>query len=109
MKCYNCSSYGADNRLFVNWMGRAGEVYLCAQCLEGFKQHAWPNPGFRSSEGGNTQPFLADAGEKIKRERRLGELRERLRCAVEAENYETAAALRDEIYHMEKEVCVDVI
>ena len=124
MKCYNCSESEAAGRLLINYMGQTNEVYLCSQCLENFRQreasilreikesaipypHAWPNVELRVAQMGGPQPFPPDAGEKIRRERRLEELREKLRTAVEAEDYESAAALRDEIYRMEKEVLVD--
>jgi len=123
MKCYNCSHSEADNRLLINYMGHSGEVHLCAQCLEDFKKYAtsilsevkengvpqsynWPNIELRAAQVSTPQSFSPDAGEKIKLERRLGELREKLRVAVEAEDYETAAVLRDEIYRIEKEVYV---
>jgi len=102
-------------------MGHAGEVYLCAGCLEDFKQYAssmlrevtesgvphpyaWPNIGLRAAQVGEPGTFMTDAGDKIKRARRLGELREKLRAAVEAEDYETAVILRDEIYRIKREV-----
>ena len=131
VKCYNCGHNEADSRLLVNYMGHSAEVYLCTGCLEGFKEYAtsilkearekgsmpfaqpyaWPNFELKAPEhvvvgktGGDAFPL--DAGEEIKCRRRLGELREKLRAAVQAEDYETAAALRDEIYRMEKGVCV---
>ena len=124
MKCYNCSQGESQSRLLINYMGHAGEVYLCTQCMENFKQYAssvikevkengaphsyaWPSIELRAAKVSGSGPFMADAGEKIRRERHLGELREKLRAAVEIEDYESAAALRDEIYRIEKEVCVD--
>ena len=124
MKCYNCSKNEADNRLLVNYMGHAGEVHLCSECLESFRQYAssilkevrekgftqpyaWPNFELSASrDAGGGRNFPVDAGEKIKRFRRLGELRESLKAAVEIEDFETAAVIRDEIYRIEKEVCV---
>lgn len=121
MKCYNCSENEADNRLLVNYMGKAGEVYLCTDCLESFKQYAasildevrekgfhqpyaWPNFDLRTDKVASGYPD--DAGKEIKRARHLGELRDKLRTSVESEDYETAATLRDEIYRIEKEVRV---
>ena len=120
MKCYNCAKGRADTRLWVNHMGRTSEVYLCAGCLGSLGQHIQATGlpfeqqphdwlGFEQSsymqEAGDDF-FPLDAGDDIKRQRRLCELREKLKDAVGAEDYETAAILRDEIYHIEKEVCV---
>lgn len=44
----------------------------------------------------------ADAGEDIRRRRELGALREQLSAAVQAEDYEKAAELRDKLRAMEK-------
>jgi len=129
MKCYSCSQAEAQSRLLVNYMGHAAEVHLCADCLEGLKQYAssilkevrdrgyvsaqpyaWPNFELRVPPTEVVQPddnsFLADAGEKFRHRRRLGELRQRLQTAVQGEDYESAAALRDEISRMENEVFV---
>ncbi len=45
----------------------------------------------------------ADAGEDIRRRRELGALREQLSAAVQAENYEKAAELRDKLRAMERD------
>ena len=125
MKCYNCPDIEAAGRIWINYMGSSREVCLCAGCLENLKRYAspvpretteiWvtsphmrPNIELRAAQAAEPQPFPADAGEKIRRERKLEELREKLRAAVEIEDYESAAALRDEIYRMEKEVHVNV-
>ena len=124
MNCYNCSHSQADHRLLVSYMGRTGEVFLCAKCLEDFKQYAasilkevaendfaqprvWQNLGLHMPGEIGSTPFPPDAGEEIRRKRHLGELREKLRAAVEIEDYESAAVLRDEIYQIEKKVCID--
>lgn len=128
MKCYNCGRNEADKRLLVNYMGHAGEVFLCAECLHSFKQYAssilqealrkstcspqpyaWPNFDLRlpddegSTKAGDTP---LDAGNEIKTQRRLAQLKEELKSAVKVEDYETAANIRDEIYRIEKEVYV---
>lgn len=128
MKCYSCSRNEAESRLLVNYMGHSAEIHLCTECLEGLRQYAssilkevrekglvstqpyaWPNfelsvPPQIIADGEDTPPM--DVGEEIRRRRRLGELKENLRDAVRNENYESAAALRDEIFRIEKEVCV---
>ncbi|MCL2578999.1 MAG: UvrB/UvrC motif-containing protein [Oscillospiraceae bacterium] len=130
MKCYNCGQNEADDRLLVNYMGHAGEVYLCSACLHSFKQYAssilqeawrkstasaqpyaWPNfemrlPEDQTPDKQNHEHFPLDAGEDIKLKRRLTQLKEELKSAVKAEDYESAATIRDEIYRIEKEVCV---
>ncbi len=45
----------------------------------------------------------ADAGEDIRRRRELGALREQLASAVQAEDYEKAAELRDKLRAMERD------
>jgi len=126
MKCHNCAKNEATNRLLINYPGHAAEVYLCAECLGNVRQyfsslfnevrvgslfsaqaHGWPNFGLHTVQGvGEGQlsggSFPLDAGEDIKLQRRLGELKEKLRAAVQTEDYEAAATLRDEIYKMEE-------
>ena len=48
--------------------------------------------------------FPEDAGDLLKRKRQLSALQNRLHEAAEAENYEEAARLRDDIAVIEKEV-----
>ena len=127
MKCYNCSCNEAGTRLLVNYMGHAAEIFICTECLGSInaifakvrerglaspRPYAWPNIDLREPPE-DIEPrevgddlFELDAGEEIRQRRRLAELREKLRRAVEREDYETAATLRDEIFRMEKEVCV---
>ncbi|MGI6029653.1 MAG: UvrB/UvrC motif-containing protein [Candidatus Heteroscillospira sp.] len=50
----------------------------------------------------NTGNIPADAGEDMKKKRRLVQLKAQLRNAVESENFEKAIELRDEIRKMEK-------
>ena len=123
MKCYNCAKNQADNRFLVNHNGSTAEVYLCGECLGSLNQHvssiiggAWTGgpssvrhacqwPGFDppTSQSAYVECFPLDAGDEIKRKRMLGEFKEKLAAAVQAEDYETAAIIRDEIYRMEKE------
>ena len=44
----------------------------------------------------------AHIGERIERQRRVGELRQKLNQAIQREEYELAAKLRDEIYALEE-------
>ena len=120
MKCHNCTNTQADTRLLINFMGQVAEIYFCADCLNDLRrqtqasgfplaQQSYDWPGFEQNTPAQEDPdngFELDAGDDIKRQRLLCELREKLKDAVAAENYEAAAILRDEIYRMEKEVRV---
>ena len=44
----------------------------------------------------------AHVGERIERQRKVGELRQKLNQAIQREEYELAASLRDEIYALEE-------
>lgn len=124
MKCYHCGINEADHRFLVNMMGHNAEVHLCGECLEGFRQYAahmmqsakeaapdfMPpglriNPALQFRELGSDN-FPTDAGEEIRRRRAVSELRAKLRQAVESEDYEQAARLRDEIQKKEEGVCI---
>lgn len=104
MKCYNCGHNEADHRFLVNMMGHGAEIFLCNECLEGFKQYAAyvmqnatpPTEEMAVREMG-ADSFPLDAGDDIKHRRKISALRARLREAVEREDYEQAAHLRDEI------------
>lgn len=127
MLCYHCNENQADYRFLVNIMGNMGEVHLCGDCVKQFQQYAgslfqdahnhvqatgWNLSG-APVDAGQTDapprplgedPFPLDAGEDVKRRRKLNELKSQLRMAVSSENYERAAMLRDEIAKNEKGV-----
>lgn len=122
MKCYHCGQNEAEYGFVVHMMGNTAEIYLCGECLSSFQQHialmmrypeveeAAPvyfgedsSPQLREWGG---DPFPLDAGEEFKQRRILKELKARLREAVEQEEYELAAELRDEIRKKEEGVFV---
>lgn len=132
MLCSHCNHNEAEYRFFLSYMGRIVEINLCPDCLEELKkqflsfqkafagnsawQAAWPGflmgtQGINKPGGGSDmadpkerEVFPLDAGCEIRDRRRLNELRARLSRAIELEEYETAAQLRDEIVKMEKGV-----
>ena len=103
-----CRSCGATLRDFRS-SGRLG----CAQCYESFAAHlrdllrrlhgSTRHEGEAYGTGGATSPARASgAREKVAGPTELEGLREQLRRAVEAENFELAAELRDRIRVMEQ-------
>lgn len=123
MMCYHCNKNEADNRFLVNFMGHVGEVHICNDCLEKFMRYTndmmqmiqrseletpaaeWQYDDNESNPrqlGEDAYPL--DAGSEFKRRRLLGELRARMREAVDREDYENAAWLRDQIHRLESEV-----
>jgi protein-arginine kinase activator protein McsA len=121
MKCNYCGQNEADHGFVINIMGRAAELYLCSGCLAGLQKHiafmmryaaeeetasTYPNSHTVQVRELGKDPFPLDAGEDIKRRRVLKELKTRLREAVEREDYELAAQLRDEILRKEEGVLI---
>jgi protein-arginine kinase activator protein McsA len=125
MKCYHCRENDAEYRFIIHYMDQVGEIHLCETCLERFRRYteklfgddresepARKDTGddprirgfYRGFAPSGARPralgeddFPADAGDAMRRRRRLNELRESLKAAVAREDYETAATLRDEI------------
>jgi len=124
MLCYYCNQNEADNRFVINYNGQLVEVRLCTECTERLKRyvdtmfHEYRNSWMRFAQSGNGAPpqepvrtpgadsFPLDAGDAVKKRRRLAELRAKLQGAVDAEDYEAAVELRDEIFRQEKGVCI---
>ncbi len=130
MKCYNCGKNEANHRFLVNIMGHGAEVHLCAECLDGFANYAshmmqqggQDGPSFPQGWSwlGNKQPeprrvvvrrpvddpFPWDAGKGFRRRRRVEELRAGMWEAVQREEYEEAARIRDEIAKIEEGILV---
>lgn len=128
MLCNHCHNREADNRFYVNFMGQLGEVNLCSDCVnkimrfaggiyQGFQQSAAEYTGdFVATSFSSHQPavmralgedhFPADAGEDVKRRRRIAELKEKMESAIRREDYEAAAQLRDRIGSEEKGVTI---
>ena len=131
MLCQYCNCNKADYRFFVNFNGQVSDVHLCAECtgrlsaqFQEFYNHMKPFMGGwrpeRQEEAtsfgefgvvpGETgkrprhNPFPTVADEDFSQRRKLGELRAQLQKAIQAEEYETAAKLRDEILRTENKV-----
>jgi len=95
-RCGNC---GLTYKEFAQ-AGRLG----CSHCYEHFEELL--EPVLRRIHGAvhHTGKVPARSGGTIKLQRSLRELRESLARAVQAEDFETAARLRDEIKRIEKEL-----
>lgn len=111
MKCQYCNHNEAEQTFRVFMMGEVHEVHLCNECAQRLQQYASVQQGgFGGRPAAQRQPgenpFPHDAGESIKRRRMFASLRTRLQAAVQREDYEEAALLRDELASMEKEVYV---
>lgn len=116
MRCDYCNENEANNTFIVNFMGEEKEVHLCDECTHKAKQYyeamRQESKGFPGWGGSNVparrraNPFPLDAGKEIRQRRHLNQLHARLREAVNAERYEDAAKLRDEIAGAEKDVFV---
>jgi protein-arginine kinase activator protein McsA len=129
MRCSHCNKNEAESIVYLDYMGQKSELYLCGECMESMRQYVnglyrqfrgdteqsgepqseasapfgpapepEPVPGARA-EGG---AFPDDAGDAIRDRRQLGELRAKLTAAIERDEYEQAAALRDEIAKVER-------
>lgn len=94
-RCPLCNATFAD----LKRSGKAG----CAVCYETFADELAPTVRSIHGTQKHTGRTPASLGDKNKKERRLAELREALRRAVEAQEYEQAVNLRDEIRALEKE------
>jgi protein-arginine kinase activator protein McsA len=131
MRCSHCNKNEAESIVYLDYMGQKSELYLCGECMESMRQYvnglyrqfrgdgsqnAEPQPEAEASapfespsesepvpepraEGG---AFPDDAGDAIRDRRQLAELRAKLRAAIQKEDYEQAAALRDEIAEVER-------
>lgn len=129
MLCQYCNQNEADYRFFINYDGQVSDVHLCSECTERlntkfyeFYDHIKPFMGGWRPEGESEYPLFEELGcvsqesaarpgrnpfptevdEGFRQRRRLAEMRVQLQKAVQAEEYETAARLRDEIQSTEK-------
>lgn len=116
MMCQFCNENEANNTFLINFMGEEKEVHLCDECAHKAKMHY---DAMQRGYGGNTSwgsnvpvrragqsPFPLLADKTLRRRRHLNELHVKLAEAVDAERYEEAARLRDEIAGAEKDVLV---
>ena len=113
MKCQDCHENEAENSFVVVHPGGSTEVHLCAECArlatkyyqmaQRIRDGRLPGPARPGRRLGES-PFPASAGGEVRKKVRLNALRARLEQAVEAENYEEAARLRDALADAEKDV-----
>ena len=117
MKSQYCKKNEADKVFYVNWMGGIYQIAMCEECMkkmwqkagaagqeDTFKKYTGWWPGKLEERKPGERLFPEDAGDLLKRKRQLSALQNRLHEAAEAENYEEAARLRDDIAVIEKEV-----
>jgi protein-arginine kinase activator protein McsA len=127
MRCNHCGQNEATNRFIINHMGVIQDMFLCDACMgellggamapgfggEAMRFGPWDDSirplryGLRPESGKRVMvrerdDFPLNAGEDIRRRRTRAALKSRLQSAVEKEDYEAAAKLRDELYRMEK-------
>ena len=93
-RCKCCGSSFSD----IAQSGRVG----CSECYETFKAELMPslNRLHGKVQHVGKKPY-ATVSEEAKMENKLSELKAELKAAVEAEEYEKAAKLRDEIRNIE--------
>ncbi len=94
-----CSSCGADYRRFATG-GRLG----CADCYQTFAQHLHPLLKRIHGTLQHTGKVPRQRSQELIRKRQLSQLRQEMKEAVDHEQYERAAQLRDRIRHLETEV-----
>ena len=107
MKCQFCNKNEAVNTFLISFSGGQQEVHLCESCTrlgqQYYEKARMANPGmFRdnSAAGGRKAgyiPYLDNAGGDIRHRRRMNILKARLEQAIEKEQYEEAARMRDQI------------
>jgi len=107
MKCQFCNKNEAVNTFLISFSGGQHEVHLCESCTKLGQQYyekaRMANPGlFRDNAAvsgrkiGNIT-FPDNAGNEIRHRRQMNILKARLEQAIEKEQYEEAARLRDQI------------
>ena len=106
MKCQCCGKNEIEQRLYINILGQAGDINLCASCIRRLRLYVAgmmealrmdsPLPEDELSITGNgDESFLDDTQGNLRLRRRINELRRQMDAAVAAEDYESAAELRD--------------
>lgn len=113
MLCEHCNQNDASCHFVIHGGGRTASVHLCEACLTEIGRQFWvyfaggPLPPYLGWQPGATATRGAPANQADRPERELTEyfqwcrkiteLRGRLKRAVEIEDYESAALIRDEI------------
>ena len=96
LKCDNCET---DYRKFKE-IGRFG----CSNCYKQFKEKILPLIRRVHGNISHTGKIPKRAGGEISIKRKINELKEELKAAVDKEEFEKAAKLRDEIRRLEKQI-----
>jgi len=114
MKCQYCNQNEAVNTFLISFPGGQQEVHICESCTKlgqrYYENARMANPGmFRDNTAAGQRkvgniPFPDNAGYEIQHRRQLNVLKARLEQAVEKEQYEEAARLRDQIASYENDV-----
>lgn len=94
-RCRSCGSSFEE----IASTGKAG----CPDCYEEFREELLPTIRRVHGNARHMGRLPSSAGIKAKTQRELESLREKLSRAVEAQEYEQAAVLRDRIKELEKE------
>ncbi len=94
VRCSGCGSTFQD----IAATGRAG----CAKCYDTFYDQLLPSLQRLHGKTRHAGKLPASAGVEAKQRRQLDELRKALSLAVEKQEFEKAAALRDEIKALEQ-------
>lgn len=93
LRCSCCGSSFAD----IAERGKAG----CPQCYSTFKTQLLPSIQRMHGKTKHTGKIPANASEETKRSAKILKLKEQLKEAVAAENFEQAVELRDQIKQLE--------
>lgn len=83
-------------------IARLGEVG-CPECYSLFEKELLPSIQNLQGSARHTGKVPRSAGQSVRREKKLESLKAKLQKAVDAQEYEQAAKLRDEIKALEKE------
>ena len=113
MLCQHCNKNQAAYHFMISDGNQQENVHLCADCAQELGRqymqqiNAWSQalggwrmqsaPGYLSSPFSPSKSQTEVADQTFSRRRKLSQLRHQLQQAVEAEDYEAAARLRDEI------------
>lgn len=95
-RCPLCGSSFQD----IASSGKVG----CAQCYTEFYKNLLPSLQRIHGKTGHVGKIPASEGPKALQRKQLDDLKKKMAVAVEAQDFETAAALRDEIKALETEV-----
>ena len=95
VRCEGCGATFSD----IVRTGKAG----CAKCYETFYEQLLPSLQRIHGKTKHTGKVPQSASQQAKKNHHLAQLKEQLNQAVEAQDYEQAAKLRDEIQSLQEE------